>query len=66
VRDVLDDIDRSYERLGTAIAALREETVTDPDAFPWLGGQALADRDLFGHVHDEHEPSIRAWLDKGA
>ena len=62
VREVLDDIDRSYERLANAIAALPDETVTDPDAFPWLDGQALADRELFGHLHDEHEPSIRAWL----
>jgi hypothetical protein len=30
---------------------------------PGLEGQALADADFFGHVHDEHEPSIRAWLD---
>jgi hypothetical protein len=66
VGEVLDDIDRSYERLANAIAALPEETVTDPDAFPWLGGRSLADRELFGHLHDEHEPSIRAWLDKGA
>jgi hypothetical protein len=66
VREVLDDIDQSYERLEKAIAALPEETVTDPDAFPWLGGQALADRELFGHLHAEHEPSIRAWLDQGA
>jgi hypothetical protein len=66
VREVLDDIDQSYARLANAIAALPEEMVTDPDAFPWLGGQALADRELFGHLHDEHEPSIRAWLDQGA
>jgi hypothetical protein len=66
VREVLDDIDRSYERLANAIAALPQETLTDPDAFRWLGGQSLADRELFGHLHDEHEPSIRAWLDQGA
>lgn len=63
VRDVLDDTDRSYERLANAIAALPDDLVTRPDAFPWLDGEALADIELFGHVHDEHEPSIRAWLD---
>jgi hypothetical protein len=63
VRDVLDDTDRSYERLATAIAALPEDLITRPDAFPWLEGEALADRKLFGHVHDEHEPGIRAWLE---
>jgi hypothetical protein len=63
VRDVLEDIDRSYARLASAIGALPEDMVTDPDAVPFLGGEALADRQLFSHLHDEHEPSIRAWLD---
>ena len=63
LRDVLDDVDRSYERLANAIAALPEDLVTRPDAFAWAGGEALADAQLFGHLHDEHEPAIRAWLD---
>jgi hypothetical protein len=25
-------------------------------------GEALAETELFGHLHDEHEASIRAWL----
>ena len=66
VREVLDDVDRSYERLANAIAALPEDVLTRPGAFEWLGDQALANVDPFSHVHDEHEPSIRAWLDKGA
>ena len=63
LRDVLDDVDRSYERYARAVAALPEDLVTRADAFPWLGGEALADVELFGHLHDEHEPSLRAWLD---
>ena len=63
LRDVLDDVDRSYERYANAVAALPEESVTRPGAFPWLGGEALVDVELFGHLHDEHEPSLRAWLD---
>jgi hypothetical protein len=66
VRDVLDDTDRSYERLATAITSLPEDLITRPDAFPWLEGEALADRKLFGHLHDEHEPDIRAWLARRA
>ena len=62
LRDVLDDVDRSYERYARAVAALPEESVTRPGALPWLGGEALADAELFGHLHDEHEPSLRAWL----
>jgi len=66
LRDVLDDVDRSYERYASAIAALPDDLVTRPDAFPWLEGEALADVELFGHLHDEHEPSMRAWLTERA
>jgi hypothetical protein len=62
VRDVLDDTDRSYERLADAIAALSEETVTRPNALPWMKGESLAETDLFSHLYDEHMPSIREWL----
>ena len=62
VRSVLDDVDRSYERLADAIAALPEDLVTRRDAFPWMEGESLAETDLFGHLYDEHMPSIRAWL----
>ena len=62
VRDVLDDTDRSYERLADAIAALPEETVTSSDALPWMEGESLAETDLFSHIYDEHMPSIRSWL----
>ena len=62
VRAVLDDVDRSYERLANAIAALPEEMVTRRDALPWMEGESFAETNLFGHLHDEHMPSIRAWL----
>ena len=62
VADVLDQVDRSYARLAAAVAALPEAVVTDPGAFGWLGDESLAETDLFGHLYDEHLPSIRAWL----
>ena len=62
VDDVLEDVDQSYDRLAAAVGALPERLITDPDAFPSLEGQALADVDLFGHVNEEHLPSVRAWL----
>jgi len=66
VRDVLDDIDESYARVAKAVAALPLDLVTRAGVFPWLEGDALAETDLFGHLHDEHEASIRAWLaDRG-
>lgn len=62
LRDVLHDADESYGRLEAAIAALPEEDVTTPGRFPWMGGEALVAGDFFGHLHEEHEPDIRAWL----
>jgi hypothetical protein len=62
VRAVLDDVDRSYDRLANAIAAVPEDLVTRRDAFPWMEGESLAETDLFGHLYEEHMPSIREWL----
>jgi hypothetical protein len=64
--DVLADVDASYERLAKVIRDLPDDRLTDPNAFPWLGGETLAEQDLFGHLHDEHEASIREWLGRGA
>lgn len=63
LKQVLDDTDRSFDRLASAIAALPDDVLTRSDALPWLEGEAIADIDLFRHIHDEHEASIRAWLD---
>ena len=66
VRDVLDAADRSYERLGAALASIPAETLTDPAGIPWLDGVAAIDVDWLSHLHEEHDPSIRAWLDAPA
>lgn len=60
--DVLADADRSYERLAAALAALPEADLTTPGRFDWMEGKPLADGDFFGHLHEEHEPSVLAWL----
>ena len=60
--EVLADVDRSYERLAAVVEALGPERLTSRDAFPWLEGETLAETDLFGHLHDEHVPTIQAWL----
>ena len=61
--DVLDEYDNSFERLAAALDALPESTIADPDAFPWTEGEALGDIDFTNHLHKEHLPAIRAWLD---
>jgi hypothetical protein len=64
--DVVQTASTSFERLRNAIDALPDEALTDPNWFPWLDGDAIGpyfvDRSFFGHLHDEHEPDIRAWL----
>ncbi|MDQ3549333.1 MAG: ClbS/DfsB family four-helix bundle protein [Chloroflexota bacterium] len=62
--DVLADEDRSYERFANLIATMPEDDLMTPDRFGFEGMEekALVEGDFFGHLHEEHEPSIRAWL----
>lgn len=64
--EVIADSRESYARLAEIIQMLPAETLHNPTSFPWLGGQALGEAitngALSGHLHEEHEPDIRAWL----
>ena len=60
--EVLAEADASFERLAAAVAALPEEELTTPGRFAWMEGKPLVAGDFFGHLHEEHEPAIRAWL----
>jgi hypothetical protein len=62
--DVLEDYDRSFDRLAAAIEALPESLAHDPNAMAWTGGEAVVDLDFTEHLHVEHVPDIRAWLDR--
>src|SRR5215216_5178948 len=46
------------------------EALNDPDFFPWLEGNALGpvivSGEFFSHLHEEHEPDIRRWLQQAA
>jgi hypothetical protein len=59
---LVGDYDASYDRLIAAIEALPDDSMTDPNAFPWVG-EPLVEADFTSHLHDEHVPSVRAWLD---
>jgi len=59
------DYDASFDRLVAAIEAIPESKLTDPAAFPWMG-DALVNVQFTDHLHDEHVPSVRAWLDASA
>jgi uncharacterized protein (TIGR03083 family) len=54
--------DASYDRLISALSALPDAILTDPEAMPWAEGPIL-DVTFTGHLHEEHVPAVRAWLD---
>ena len=62
LRDVLADADQAHRRLASLIETMPEEDLTTPGRFEWAGNTPLVELDFFGHLHEEHEPSIRAWL----
>ena len=61
--DVLADYDATFERLAAAIEGLPESVAHDPDALPWAGGTPAVEINWTDHLHDEHLPDVRAWLD---
>jgi len=58
------DYDTSYDRLVAIVESLPDDKLTEHprDAIPGID-TALVDIDFTGHLHDEHVPSVRAWLD---
>src|ERR687888_358044 len=57
------DYDASYDRLIAALEAMPDDKLADPNAVPWIG-DSLVNADFTGHLHDEHMPDVRAWLDR--
>jgi uncharacterized protein (TIGR03083 family) len=55
------DYDASYDRLVAILESVPEAKLTGPTAIPWLE-TPLVVVDFTGHLHDEHVPSVRAWL----
>jgi hypothetical protein len=43
---------------------LTEEDLQDPHRFAWMEGEPLSGKAFFSHFHEEHEPDMRAWLDR--
>ncbi|MCA9858071.1 MAG: ClbS/DfsB family four-helix bundle protein [Thermomicrobiales bacterium] len=62
---VLDAYADTFARTREVVLALPDDVLTDPDYFPWMAGQSIAesmlDRSWFDHLHVEHEPQIRRW-----
>ena len=66
LQDVLRESREQFGQLEELVQALPEQDLQDPDRFPGLEGQslgaAIVSGSFFGHLHEEHEPAIRAWL----
>jgi hypothetical protein len=59
---LVKDYEASHDRLVGIIEAMPDDKLTDPNAIPWVGA-ALVEVTFTGHLHDEHVPSVRAWLE---
>ena len=62
--DVLSDSSEVFQQLVDVIAAFPDDGLQNPQLAAWLEGVPLSGRLLFDHFHEEHEPDMRAWLDR--
>ncbi len=62
--EVLAESRLQFAQLRELVAALPEDALTDPARYPWLEGAPLGAIVgwSFGHLHEEHDPTLRAWL----
>jgi hypothetical protein len=64
IEHVLRDADESWQQFEAEIKELSEE-VLFTEQFDWMEGRTLGAgilHDFVIHLHEEHEPLIRAWL----
>lgn len=64
VSDVLQDSRAVFQELVDTLDAFPEAELLDPKRFNWMGDEPPTGAAFFAHFHDEHEPDMRAWLDK--
>jgi hypothetical protein len=64
VAEVLHDSRANFDRLEAALMALPEADLFDTARYPWLDGYAAVDiiHGSAGHLYEEHEPAITAFL----
>jgi hypothetical protein len=68
LHEVLGEYARSFAHMRDVVSALSDRELTEPGRYPWLEGYPLAAvvTASFEHLHEEHEPPLRAWLDRRA
>jgi hypothetical protein len=62
--DVLRESRDTFQQLVETLDAFPEADLRDSTRFPWLEGETFSGASFFGHFHEEHEPDMRAWLEK--
>lgn len=62
LQDVLNESRQQFRDMEAIVKTIPEEALFDPNRFAWMGGRPAARLVDFGHFHEEHEPSLRAWL----
>jgi len=64
--DVLRESNEVFDQLAQTVDAFPEADLLNPARFPWIAAEdfPLTGAVFFGHFHEEHEPDMRAWLEK--
>jgi len=66
LHEILDEYHRSFSHMRDVVSALSERELTEPGRYDWMESAPLAAviTASFGHLHEEHEPALRAWLNR--
>ena len=65
VREVLDESQLVFQQLLSFVEGLPDEVRIERDwRLIWFGDQRFPAGEFFDHLHDDHEPDIRAWLSR--
>ncbi len=65
--EVLAETEAQFDALIAAVAAISADDLLTPGRFTWLGDLPIGPALLgysFTHLHTDHEPDIRAWLER--
>jgi hypothetical protein len=64
--EVLRESEDAWQQMADLVRAMPDDDLLDPQRFAWMGGAPLGPTVLnasFEHLHEEHMPAIRAWLE---
>ena len=62
--DVLSDSRDVFQQLAHTFDAFSDDAFQELQRTDWPWEEQLSGRFVFSHFHEEHEPDMRAWLDK--